>query len=51
MLIIIVAKFKDKLVKVEIVNKASVSNADSAIALLEYECKDCRISYFIAGYC
>jgi len=47
----VVAKFNDKLVKAEIVNKDLVSDIDSVIALSEYKYEDCRILYFIVGYC
>jgi len=47
----VVARFKDKLVKAEIVNKDLVSDIDSVIALSEYKYEDCRILYFIVGYC
>ena len=47
----VAAKFNDKLVKAEIVNKDLVSDIDSVIALSEYKYEDCRILYFIVGYC
>jgi len=40
-----------KLVEVEIVNKDLVGDIDSVIALSEYKYEDCRILYFIVGYC
>lgn len=46
----VVAELKNKLVKVKIINKDSIGNIDSTIALLEYKHKDCRILYFITGY-